>query len=185
VAGGERDVHIHPCGRLQVFWTQNCSPKSRSYNLLSWIKGLTLSATMESGACRNTGSAHRVPYYSYENIYIKIALMTTSGFRELFRKVQGRTGFAPSLGAGASRFTGTQGFILSWALPFRFQSASLHIDVFPVNQRVGHFAPCFMEISPGSAAGDSQGCRGCFLFKPFQIDQPEQLDLLRKERYGI
>ena len=66
----------------------------------------------------------------------------------------------------------------------RFRAAG-HLDALPVNERIGDLAPRFVEIAPGSFAGDPEPFCRFLLFKAFEINEPDQLDLVGLERDAL
>ncbi len=60
--------------------------------------------------------------------------------------------------------------------------AAGHLDPFPVDERIGNFSPSLVEIAPSGLAGDAQFFCRLFLFETFEIDEPDQLDLIGLKR---
>jgi hypothetical protein len=56
--------------------------------------------------------------------------------------------------------------------------AAGHLNAFPVDQCIGDLAPGFMQVAPRSFARDPEFFCCLFLFEPFEIDKPDQLDLI-------
>jgi hypothetical protein len=62
-----------------------------------------------------------------------------------------------------------------------FGTAS-HLDSLSVDKGICYLAPGIMQVPPCGFAGDSQSLCRLFLFKPFEVDKPDQFNLLRFER---
>ena len=67
------------------------------------------------------------------------------------------------------------------AAPFSGLGTAGHLDPFAVDKSIGNFAPGLMEIAPCGLPGNPQFYGSFLLFKSFEIDQADQLDLLGLE----
>jgi hypothetical protein len=52
-----------------------------------------------------------------------------------------------------------------------------------MDKRIGDLSPGLMKVSPDGLAGDTEPDCCLFLLKSLDVDEPDQLDLLRPERY--
>jgi hypothetical protein len=63
--------------------------------------------------------------------------------------------------------------------------AAGHLDPFPVDKSIGNLPSGFVQVAPRGLAGYPEFFCRLFLFEPFEIDEPDQLDLVRQERYSL
>jgi hypothetical protein len=61
---------------------------------------------------------------------------------------------------------------------FRCFYAAGHLDTLAVDECIGNFPPGFVEIAPCGLARDPEFFRCLFLFQPFEVDEPDQLNLI-------
>jgi hypothetical protein len=59
--------------------------------------------------------------------------------------------------------------------------AASHLDSLSVDKGICYLAPGIVQVSPCGFAGDSQSLCRLFLFKSFEVDKPDQFNLLRFE----
>jgi hypothetical protein len=67
---------------------------------------------------------------------------------------------------------------------YRFLAAG-DLDSFAEHKRVGNFPAGFVKIAPRGFAGDPESGGCLFLFKPFEIDKPEQFQFVRTQRDAL
>lgn len=65
---------------------------------------------------------------------------------------------------------------------FRNFRAAGHLDSFAVDECIGNLASCLVQVAPCGLAGDPEFFCRLFLFEPFEIDEPYQLDLIGLQR---
>jgi hypothetical protein len=59
--------------------------------------------------------------------------------------------------------------------------AASHLDSLSIDKGICYLAPGIMQVSPCGFAGDPQSLCRLFLFKSFEVDKPDQFNLLRLE----
>jgi hypothetical protein len=75
--------------------------------------------------------------------------------------------------------------VILWALrapAFRSFCAAGHFDTLPIDECISNLFAGFMEIAPCGLTRDTEFLCRLFLFEPFEVDEPDQLDLLGLER---
>jgi hypothetical protein len=63
--------------------------------------------------------------------------------------------------------------------------AAGYLNPFPVDKSIGNLPTGFMQVAPRGLAGYSEFFCRFFLLEPFEVDEPDQLDLVWLERYSL
>jgi len=63
--------------------------------------------------------------------------------------------------------------------------ATSHLDTFAIHERIGDLVPCLVKIAPRGFPGDPEFLGSLFLLESFEIDETDQLNLVRLERNSL